>query len=203
MKLSIRQWLLLLAFQLAYGAVVSLVTRAYHPCEQPAPVAQSRAPAPATAVRPDSPAAESLRRFGLLPEPGTSGAPAASPAASTLEGLLDLGNSYFTAGQYQAAASTYSQALGLDPSSAEVRNNLGITLHYLGRSAEALVTLREGVAKDPAHQRSWLTIGFVSLQLGDTARAREALQKAVALGPDSAVGKEAQRLLGQAAPPDK
>ena len=43
----------------------------------------------------------------------------------------------------------YSQLLAFDPKNVEVYNNLGITLHYLGRSAEAVQRLNEGLALDP------------------------------------------------------
>jgi len=196
MKLSARQWLLLVAFQLAYGAVVALVTRTYHACEEPSLIAQPHLRAPSTAVGPDSPLAESMRRFDLRRDSQVSETPTVPPGATTLDGLISLGDNYFSARQYEAAATAYGRALELDPDSAELHNNLGLTLHYRGRSAEALATLKAGVAKDPGHQRSWLTLGFVSLQLGDKVQAREALQQAVALAPDSPVGKEAQRLMG-------
>jgi Flp pilus assembly protein TadD len=74
-------------------------------------------------------------------------------------------------------------------------NNLGITLHYLGRSAEALRWLNEGIAKDPTYQRIWLTLGFVNSELGDTGQARIALTKAVQMGADNEIGQSAVRML--------
>jgi len=74
-------------------------------------------------------------------------------------------------------------------------NNLGITLHYLGRSTEALDILNKGVAVDSNHQRIWLTLGFVNKQLGDIEQARRALTTSVQLGADTDVGKSAAKML--------
>ena len=74
-------------------------------------------------------------------------------------------------------------------------NNLGITLHYLGRSAEALQILNQGVTVDPNYQRIWLTLGFVSAQTGLAAEAQSALKTAVELGPDTEVGRSAADML--------
>ena len=95
------------------------------------------------------------------------------------------------------AASLYGQLLLIDPSNVDTHNNLGITLHYLGRSAEALDRLNEGALLDPGYQRIWLTLGFVNQQVGNIEEARAALTTAAEMGTDSAVGKSAERMLGE------
>lgn len=102
---------------------------------------------------------------------------------------------YFTNRQYDKAAELYEQLLVLDPNNAETHNNLGITLHYIGRSNEALRLLNEGVAIDPAHQRIWLTLGFVNSQLGNTEQARAAFNTAVNLNATNEIGKSAMKML--------
>lgn len=201
MKLSAGQWLLLVVFLVAYGAVVSLVTRSYYVTEPPLASARPAPPGAAARTPPTSSLNETARRFGLTPvaPPGVESVPA--PGAATLEEFVNLGDGFFEARQFAAAALAYERALALAPGDAELHNNLGLTLHYVGRSAEALATLREGVARDPSHQRAWLTLGFVSLQTGNAAQARESLQRALELGPGTPVGVEAQRLLGAMAAP--
>ncbi len=97
--------------------------------------------------------------------------------------------------QYNRAAELYEQLLALSPNNVTAYNNLGITLHYLGRSAEALRKLNEGVAVDPTYQRLWLTLGFVNSQLGDTEQARTALTSAAQMGADNEVGQSALKML--------
>ncbi len=77
----------------------------------------------------------------------------------------------------------------------ELYNNLGLTLHYLGRSDEALQKLKAGLAIDPSHQRTWLTTGFVNLRLGHEGEARAALTKARDLGNDPQIRESAEKML--------
>jgi tetratricopeptide (TPR) repeat protein len=104
-------------------------------------------------------------------------------------------NEYFAARNYAQAADYYRRLLAFDPDNADVRNNLALTLEYLGRPDEALELLTDNVARYPEHQRSWLTLGFVNRQSGDVAAAREALATAVRIDPDSDVGQSAQAML--------
>jgi len=89
----------------------------------------------------------------------------------------------------------YERLLEIDPDNADLRNNLGLTLQYTGRTSEALAQLSENVARHPEHQRSWLTLGFVNRQAGDIAAAREALTTAVSLDATTDVGRSAQAML--------
>jgi len=102
---------------------------------------------------------------------------------------------FFTNRQYDRAAELYERLLAFNPNDAETYNNLGITLHYLGRSTEALRRLNEGVAVDPGHQRIWLTLGFVNSQLGNTEQARTALTTAAQIGSDDSIRQSAMRML--------
>jgi Flp pilus assembly protein TadD len=77
----------------------------------------------------------------------------------------------------------------------ELYNNVGLTLHYLGRSSEALEKLAAGLKIDPNHQRSWLTTGFVNLRLGNAAEARAALTKARDVGSDPQIRDSAEKML--------
>jgi tetratricopeptide (TPR) repeat protein len=62
-------------------------------------------------------------------------------------------NEYFANKQYYKAADLYERLLVFGPNNVDTYNNLGITLHYLGKSSEAILRLNEGVAIDPTHQR--------------------------------------------------
>ena len=96
---------------------------------------------------------------------------------------------------YDRAAKLYQRLLTLDPIAEDTYNNLGITLHYLGRSTEALAKLNEGVAVNPTHQRTWLTLGFVNGQLGNFEQARTALTTAAEMDADNEIGQSAVKML--------
>jgi tetratricopeptide (TPR) repeat protein len=123
--------------------------------------------------------------------------PAGPPDADleSPDAIATRANQRFAAGDYAQAAVLYERLIGMDPMNVPLLNNLGITLHYLGRSDEALQWLEHGVAIDPAHQRSWLTIGFINSQVGNTDEARTALNEAFRLGADNDIGMSAARML--------
>jgi Flp pilus assembly protein TadD len=109
--------------------------------------------------------------------------------------IFRLANVYFADKRYDKAAVQYERLLSIDPTSADIHNNLGITWHYLGRSAEALRVLDEGIAVDPTNQRIWLTLGFVHKEVGNIDEARAALATATQMGPENEVGASAARML--------
>jgi Flp pilus assembly protein TadD len=102
---------------------------------------------------------------------------------------------FFANRQFQQAANAYERLLKFDPSNAEIYNNLGLTLHYLGRSEEALRRLNEGIAVDPENQRIWLTLGFVNSQVGNVEQARKALTTATETGSDESIRQSAMNML--------
>ncbi|KGJ98389.1 hypothetical protein ND16A_0698 [Thalassotalea sp. ND16A] len=104
-------------------------------------------------------------------------------------------NEFFANKQYSRAAQLYEQLVAFSPDNVTTYNNLGLTLHYLGRSTEALLKLNEGVAVNPKDQRIWLTLGFVNSQLGNTEQARAALTTAVEMGADNNLGQSATTML--------
>ena len=184
---SAKFWIPMAAFQVVFGLVVFTITRQYY-----LPDAEN--------VSSDSTAIEDL----LLVWPGTNtGANATQSESptfgqSTIEDPVELArqaDEFFAAKQYSTAADLYEQLLAFGPDNVDTYNNLGITLHFLGRSAEALRRLNEGVAVDPNHQRIWLTLGFVNSQIGDIEQARAALTNAARMDADNDVGQSAASML--------
>jgi len=114
------------------------------------------------------------------------------PAAMSL-----LANKYFANRQYAEAADLYGQLSALDPGNVEILNNLGLTLHYIKKSEEALVVLKKGSALDPNNQRIWLTLGYVNMALGNLDEAKLSLETAERLGPDNDVGRSASKMLSE------
>jgi len=178
-------WIWMTVFQLLFGLAVFTVTREYY--IQDAANASER-PATTNQSSPVSP--DDISKFSRLSHSGAGGSTSQDPAE-----LLREADGFFTNQQYDRAAALYEQALALSPNNVNIQNELGLTLHYLGRSAEALRTLNDGVAAEPKNQRIWLTLGFVNSQLGNTEQARAALTNATRIGTDETVRQSAMEML--------
>lgn len=113
----------------------------------------------------------------------------------TAETLHALAEAHLAARRFADAAGVYRKILTLDPKNASVYNELGLVLHYQGKSDEALDALKTATTLDPGLQRAWLSYGFVLTSLGRAEQARLALQKTIALDPASAQGREAKAML--------
>ncbi|MEJ2182353.1 MAG: tetratricopeptide repeat protein [Nitrospirota bacterium] len=111
-----------------------------------------------------------------------------------------LGDLYFEQQDFARAADEYEEALKRNPQDADTYNDLGLALHYLGQEDKAVETLRKGTDADPSYQRIWLSLGYVLLSSGKTREARDALERAVELGPETTMGREARKFL-QGLPP--
>lgn len=174
-------------FQLAFGLGVFALTRNHY--AQDAGAARAAAPAPSSASSTRPPADGKSEMEQLI-----SSVPGPQANIDPFE-LASMADDAFDGQQFERAADLYHQLLMADPANVDTYNNLGLTLHYLGRSAEALGVLNEGVGVDPGYQRIWLTLGFVSAQAGQAAEARAALARAVELGADTEVGRSASDML--------
>lgn len=187
MTRSLKFWVSMTLFQVIFGLAVFAITREYYNYE------------------PDSVSANStvIRQPSLASPYGITETNPAQINASTfgdiaIQDPVEISrqaDEFFANGQYDRAAGLYQRLLELAPNNVDTYNNLGITLHYLGRSTEALDKLNEGVAVDATYQRIWLTLGFVNSQLGNSEQARAALTTAVKMGSDNEVGQSAVKML--------
>ena len=109
----------------------------------------------------------------------------------------DVGDIYFDQHQFTDAIGYYKQAVALDPQDSDSYNDMGLSYHYIGMSDEGLKYVEEGINKNPAFQRIWLTKGFILAIKGNVAEARAAWEKAYSLGPNSDAGKSAASFLEQ------
>jgi len=175
-------WIGLAVFQVLFGLVVFGLTREYY-LDRPAPPRTGSSTLPAMLPQ--------AFRDAVATLPATS----PPPGSETPEAMAERADARFQARDYAEAAVLYERLVALDPGNPALLNNLGITLHYLGRSDEALARLNEGLAADPEHQRSWLTVGFVNAQLGRRDAAQAALENAVRLDAGNDVGQSAARML--------
>ncbi len=122
------------------------------------------------------------------------------PADDSLQDPSEISNranEYFAAKNYAKSAVLYERLVNMDPRNGDSYNNLGITLHYLGRSTEAIQWLEAGSEMDASNQRLWLTLGFVRKEIGETEAARSALSTALEIDADTDVGQSAARFLSE------
>ncbi len=174
----------MLAFQIIFGLVVFVVTRNVYlkePDNAPSDIALS-------------PSGESGQSLDVDPAMLRSLINLESNTVDPVSISL-LANEYFEDGRYAEAAELYEQLLAFGPDNADVHNNLGLTLHYLGRSDDALLRLGEGVALDATNQRIWLTLGFVNSETGNVNAARTAFQKAIQIDAGNQIGQSAAKML--------
>jgi len=179
-------WISLAVFQALFGFAVFAVTRDYYQQEVRAVRAH-----PGT-INPSASTWQGISESDIsrLAPDVLEGSDSEDPAEISRQS-----DQFFSQRQYEQAASGYRKLLGIDPSNVEVHNNLGLTLHYLGRSEEALRYLNDGIALDASNQRIWLTLGYVNSQLGNVEQARSALGKAAQMGDNDSIRQSALRML--------
>jgi tetratricopeptide (TPR) repeat protein len=184
-----RFWTLLVLVQVFFGLAVFTFTREYY-----MPDAQAVRGHPPTASTPAPAWSRGITATDIsrLSSPGI-----VEPTPSDPAEIYRRAEEYFVNKQYAHAAQLYEQLLAYSPNDAEIYNNLGLTLFYLGRPDDALRQLNEGVARDAGHQRIWLTLGYVNSQLGNTEQAREALSNAMQVGGNASIREAAEKMLAE------
>jgi len=117
--------------------------------------------------------------------------------ANDPKALASIGDRYFEGGKYVEAIDIYKKVLSLDPNDIDTYNDLGLAYAYMKQTDKAIETLKKGSEIMPSYQRVWMSLGFVSASVGKKEEAKTAFAKAVELGPDTPVGKEAGKMLNQ------
>lgn len=181
-------WIPMIAFQIVFGLSIFTITRQYYIQDLVDTGAAPSGTEQASIAMPSQSASMNISLSDLT----TFTTSPTDPVE-----IARLANEYFSLNQYDRAAEMYQQLLALNPSNVDIYNNLGITLHYLGKSTEAIDKLNEGATLDPTYQRIWLTLGFVNTQLGNLEQARSALETAVKIGTDNDVGRSAEQMLAE------
>jgi Flp pilus assembly protein TadD len=113
------------------------------------------------------------------------------------QSLARLGDQYFESSNYKQAIEIYKKVLEDNPSDVDTYNDLGLAYHYTGNSGLAEEALMKGIEVGTEYQRIWLTLGYVLKSVGKNEEARAVLQKTADMDPDSEVGQEAIKMLGQ------
>lgn len=185
MKMNFKQILFILMIQIATGLIVFTLTRNYY-SNQPPVVSKITAPPVIGSVGPST--QDLINSLEKHPEINLSSDP---------QVIDQQANEAFQRGDYAKAAILYQRVIELVPDMGEPHNNLGLTMQYLGRSAEALEILKRGTELQPQYQRTWLTLGFVQSRVGNIQEAKAALKRAIELGPETGPGQSASEMLSK------
>jgi Tfp pilus assembly protein PilF len=119
---------------------------------------------------------------------------AANP--KNVDAVVQLGNTYFDAEQWDNAITWYRKAVELDPKNADASTDLGVSLYYSNRPDEALAQFERSLKISPTHTKTLLNKGIV-LAFGkqDLRGAQAEWEKVVSLSPNSPEGQAAKRAL--------
>jgi tetratricopeptide (TPR) repeat protein len=100
---------------------------------------------------------------------------------------LALGHCEFDAKNYLPAIDAFDRVLALDPQQAEARSLRGAALGLAGRTAEAIVQLREVVRSNNGFAPGFRLLGMFEVEDGQSGvEARSSLERAVALDASDA-----------------
>ena len=99
--------------------------------------------------------------------------------------LIELGNLYFDANQFDPAIQAYSKALELDPKNADVRTDMGIMFRRKGEFDRAIAEFQKAAESDPRHINSRYNLGVVLLHdKGDVKGAIKAWEDFLKVEPN-------------------
>jgi Flp pilus assembly protein TadD len=108
----------------------------------------------------------------------------------------ELGNLYFDAERFDAAAQWYEESLRLDPRNVNVSTDLGVSYYYTNQPDRALQQFDKSLAIDPRHTKTILNVGIVrAFGKQDLKGAAQAWERVLELAPDSLEGRAARQAL--------
>jgi tetratricopeptide (TPR) repeat protein len=99
----------------------------------------------------------------------------------------NLGESYYSSGDYDDAITAFMNAVAVNPNYGEAWNNLGKAYEQVGRYQDAVLAYRRAVAINPRFTEAWNNLGNVYEILGRYEDARDAYQRATSTTSDFSV----------------
>jgi len=109
--------------------------------------------------------------------------------------LIELGNLYFDAEQFDPAIQAYSRALEIDPRNADVRTDMGIMYRRKGDFDRAIAEFKKAAEDNPGHVNSRYNLGVVLLHdKGDVKGAIKAWEDFLKVEP---AGPRAENIRNQ------
>ena len=95
----------------------------------------------------------------------------------------DLGLALYSAGNYEKAATAYSEATMVKPDEPEAWFNLGVSFHQLGELKAAHDAYQQAVKLKDSLTGAWHNLGIVCAQTGDHQTAMNAFRQETQLAP--------------------
>jgi tetratricopeptide (TPR) repeat protein len=120
--------------------------------------------------------------------------------------LLRLANGLQDNGAYRRAIDVYDRYLAIEPDDPDARVDVGVCYFELGRADStgamrhfetARKEMEMALKKRPDHQPAAFNLGIVALNAGDLETSNRWFKRAVELGPQTDLGRRAQRILEQ------
>ena len=96
---------------------------------------------------------------------------------------------YIYAWDWAGAQADFEKALKIDPDDPVALRRYAGLLDSLGRLPESLAVIRQLIKEDPLFGAAWMNLGITLYSAGQVAEAREALNRALAISPDSIYGQ--------------
>ena len=113
---------------------------------------------------------------------------------SNKDALFELGETFFTANQWEPAITWFSKLVAIDPNNAHARTDIGTANFNLGRFDEAKQSWLAVLQIDPNDVQAHYNLGFLyaNVEPQDLPAARNEWQKVIELAPGSSLAKTAQ-----------
>jgi type IV pilus assembly protein PilF len=109
--------------------------------------------------------------------------------------LFNLGQAYSALKEYGNAQEYYREAIEISPGYSLAYHGLGLALKATKQPVEASEALKKAIEHAPTFSQAHFDLGEVLLELNQPSLARLAFLEVIRLGPDSALGKKAQKRL--------
>lgn len=154
---------------------------------------------PAVSAAASLPAAAAIN----TPSPPAAAQSAAAPPPELTANLtpakaaVALGNWYEDHKQWPQAIASYTQALGTDQDSPDVRTDLGVAYYEAGQPQLALVQYQTAQQQNPRHQNSFFNQGSVYAVTGDVPRAIKTWRTYIKRFPQGQHVADARQLISQ------
>ena len=146
--------LLSIAIAFVAGIVVGVIAAVYY--EDKAPLIPPAVKQPTSSAAPAAPPADLQKQIDALQS-------ILRDDPKNLKVLIQLGNLYFDAEQFNQAIENYSKALEIDPKNADVRTDMGIMYRKKGEYDRAIAEFKKAAAVNPKHVNSRYNLGIVLL----------------------------------------
>ncbi len=95
------------------------------------------------------------------------------------QAYLDLGDVYLETGELNGAATTYLEALRLEPQNPKVHLQLAKASYQAGQSDSAAKAAQRAVELDPGLDEAWTLLGVLQFEAGEMQQAEQAFRRAL------------------------